>query len=234
MLPRMNWLQRYLSSSVGKKQLTALTGLGLAGFLVAHLAGNLQIFKAFGGAEAFNLYSHKLISNPLIYVAEAGLVALFIAHIGLAVRLTRENNAARGPVPYAMVRTRGKPSRRSFASQTMIYSGALVLVFVVLHVKTFKYGEFYEASYAGHEKIRDLYKLVLEKFHEPGYVAWYVVAMVVLGAHLHHALGSLFETFGIDHPRWTPLVLVGTRAVGWLIAVGFALIPLFVDLNVGV
>jgi succinate dehydrogenase / fumarate reductase, cytochrome b subunit len=220
----MSWFQRYLSTSVGKKQIVAVTGLGLVGFLLAHLAGNLLLFA---GPQAFNEYSHKLISNPLIYVAELGLLTIFVVHIGFTVKLSLENRAARGPVGYAMVRTRGKPSRRSFASQTMLYSGALVLVFAVLHLMTFKFGAWYDIKY-GDVVMRDLYKLTLDVFHKPLYVAWYLVAMVVLGAHLHHAIGSLFETFGLDHPRYTPTLLVLTRLFAWVIALGFASIPLIV------
>lgn len=230
----MNWLKRFLSTSIGKKQIVAATGLGLVLFLIAHLAGNLLIF---GGAEAFNRYSHGLISNPLIYVAEAGLLAIFLVHVGLTILLTLENRAARGPVGYAVVRSRGTPSRRSFASQWMILSGAVVLVFTVLHLVTFKFGAYYEARVpgpAGAEVLRDIYKLVVIKFHEPAYVGWYAVAMVVLGLHLQHAIASTFETFGLDHPRWTPLVLRGSKAFAWAIALGFGAIPVLVMLNVGV
>src|SRR5437867_350205 len=109
----MSQARQFLASSIGKKQIVALTGLLLVGFLIAHLAGNLLVFE---GPEAINAYSHKLLTNPLIYVAEAGLAALFLVHMGLALELTRENLAARGPVRYAMVRSRGRPSRRTFAS----------------------------------------------------------------------------------------------------------------------
>jgi succinate dehydrogenase / fumarate reductase cytochrome b subunit len=233
----MSFLLRYVNSSIGKKQVVAATGLLLVGFLIAHLAGNLLVFR---GPAAFNEYSETLTKNPLIYVAEAGLAAIFLVHIGATLSLTRANRDAR-PVGYAMVRSRGRPSRRTFASQWMILSGGLVAVFAVLHLMTFKFGPGLAAGYkfvdpAGHGEavMRDIYRLEIEVFHRPLYVLWYAFAMGVLGLHLHHAITSSFETFGLDHPRWTPLVGQASRALAWLIAVGFLMIPLLVLFDVGV
>jgi succinate dehydrogenase / fumarate reductase cytochrome b subunit len=220
------WFFRYARSSIGKKQILALSGIVWALFLIAHLAGNLLIWKGPRG-EAFNQYSHALVTNPFIYVAEAGLAFFFAVHVGLAVRITIENRRARGPVPYAVFRSRGAPSRRTFASRSMILTGAVTLAFLVLHLITFKFGTHYETKVGG-EEMRDLARLVFEKFREPGYVAWYAFAMVALGAHLQHALQSLFETFGLDHPNWTPLVRAGGFAFAWAIALGFLSIPVLV------
>lgn len=219
----MSWLFRYLNSSVGKKQVVALTGLGMVGFLVAHLAGNLLIFV---GPEKFNEYSHALVTNPAIYLAEAGLVAIFLTHVAFTARLTLENAAAR-PVGYAVVRSRGGPSRRSLASQTMILSGSLVAVFIVLHLFTFKFGEHRDVTYGG-VVMRDLYWLVVKAFKNPLYVAWYLLAMVVLGLHASHGIVSLFTTFGIENPSWERAIRWGGRGLAWAIALGFALIPLVV------
>lgn len=219
----MNWLIRYATSSIGKKQLLGLTGLGLAGFLVAHLAGNLLIFF---GAEKFNNYSHALVSNPAIYLAEAGLVGIFLLHIAIACKLSVENAAAR-PVGYAVVKSRGGPSRRSLASQTMIYTGALVAVFVVLHLVQFKFGEWRDVTYNG-VVMRDIHWLVVKAFKNPLYIAWYLLAMGVLGLHLSHAISSVLTTLGLEHPTYTPLALKGGQALAWTIAAGFALIPVLV------
>jgi succinate dehydrogenase / fumarate reductase cytochrome b subunit len=219
----MTWLVRYLRSSIGKKQLLALTGLGLVGFLVAHLAGNLLLFV---GKQKFNEYSHALVSNPLIYAAEAGLAGLFLVHLGLAVKLTLENKDAR-PVGYAVVRSRGGPSRRSLASQSMIYSGALVLAFLVLHLFTFKFGEYREVVHSG-VAMRDMHWLVIKAFKNPLYIAWYVLSMAVLGLHLSHAIASIFTTFGLESPSYTPAVRRASLAFGWALAAGFGLIPVLV------
>ena len=223
----MSWLVEYASTSIGKKQVVAITGILLIGFLIVHLAGNLLIFA---GPAAFNEYSHKLITNPLIIPAEVVLALLFVTHIVMAVRVSAENRSARGPVPYFMIQSRRGPSRRTFASQTMIYTGVWTLVFLVLHLITFKFGAHYQVKgeAAAAVPMRDLYRLVIEVFSRPGYVAWYVASMIALGLHLQHGSSSLFQTFGIDHPKWTPAILVAGRIFAWGIALGYVSIPVWV------
>ena len=211
----------YLSSTVGSKLLVGITGLILFGFLILHLAGNLILFA---GPEAFNHYSHKLISNPLVYPAEIGLVLIFLLHAYKTIRLTLVSRAAR-PQGYVMKRRAEYTSRKSLASTTMIVSGLFLLVFVPIHVKTFKFGAYYDSAEAG---VRDLNRLVFEIFSRPGYVVFYVIAMIVVGFHLWHGVSSTVQTIGIDTRRVTPVV----RRIGWasaiIIAVGFIAIPLWV------
>lgn len=214
-------LAKFLTSPVGRKVLMALTGLLLGGFLVAHLAGNLLIFL---GADAFNEYSHGLLSNPLIYVAEAGLVLLFVAHFVSGILLYRQNQLAR-PQAYDMTEPAGHTSRKTLASTTMIFSGLFLLVFVPLHLKTFKFGAHYETAAA--EPIRDLHRLVLEVFANPLYVLFYVVAMVIVGFHLYHGVGSGFQSLGLDYRKG---LLAFGRGFAVVIAGGFLLIPIFLFL----
>ena len=211
----------FYSSTVGSKLLVAVTGISLVGFLILHLVGNLLMYL---GPETFNHYSHKLISNPLVYPAEAGLVALFVVHAWKTIALTLRSAKAR-PVAYADKHRAGHPSRKTLASSTMIWSGLFLLVFVPLHVRTFKFGAYYDTAEAG---VRDLNRLVLEIFSRPGYVAFYVVGMTIMGLHLWHGVSSAFQTMGADTPRFT----LAMRRVGWmlalLLAVGLMSIPLWV------
>jgi succinate dehydrogenase / fumarate reductase cytochrome b subunit len=126
-------LSRVFSSSVGTKLLLGLTGLALFVYMVLHLAGNALIFL---GAETFNDYSHQLISNPLIVPIEIGLLLVFLLHIYKAVTMWMRNKAAR-PVGYQKKELAGHTSRKSLASSTMIASGLLILIFVIVHVKQF-------------------------------------------------------------------------------------------------
>lgn len=217
----MQKLAQFLTSVVGRKILMALTGLLLGGFLIAHLAGNLLIFL---GADAFNAYSHNLLSNPLIYVAEAGLVLLFVAHFASGILLYRQNQLAR-PQEYDMKEPAGHTSNKTLASTTMIFSGLFLLVFVPLHLKTFKFGTYYETAAA--EPIRDLHRLVIETFQNPLYVLFYIGAMVVVGFHLYHGIGSGFQSLGIDYRKG--LLALG-RGFAVLIAGGFLLIPILLFL----
>lgn len=211
---------RALSSSIGSKLLIALTGIGLFIFLVAHLSGNLLFIV---GPDAFNEYSHALISNPLIYVVEAGLVVLFLLHIYKTVRLYAGAKSAR-PVAYARKDWTGAPnSRKTWASTSMIFTGLILLAFVVLHLRTFKFGAWYDLEGG----MRDLYTLQLEVFSRPGYVAFYMVSMVIVGFHLWHGVASAVQSLGIDHPRYTPKILWIGRALAVLIAGGFFILPIY-------
>jgi succinate dehydrogenase / fumarate reductase cytochrome b subunit len=210
----------YLGSSVGKKKVVGLTGLAISLFTLTHMAGNMLMFVS---ADAYNLYSHNLISNPAIYLAEGGLVAFFLIHIILTVQLAMDNRAAR-PVGYMQAAHGVK--RTSFAAKTAILSGSLLLVFVILHLQTFKYGAVYTTTVDGVE-MRDIYTLVVEKFHEPGYVAWYLLSLVILGMHLSHGFKASFQSLGLfaaNHP--TPTKLGWAFAI--LVAGGFITQPLAV------
>jgi succinate dehydrogenase / fumarate reductase cytochrome b subunit len=208
---------------VGTKILIALTGLALFGFLVAHLAGNLLILA---GPVAFNEYSHKLISNPLIYVAEAGLAAIFVLHVFKALTNWAGNRSAR-PVGYVEKDWAGHTSRKSWASTTMIVTGVVTFVFVILHLKTFKFGAWYEAA-SPHGPVRDLYRLTFEIFSNPVYVVFYVVCMGLIFMHLRHGIASAMQSLGVNHPRFDRLVMRAGLFLAVVIGGGFAIIPIYV------
>lgn len=214
--------QKAFSSSIGSKFLIALTGLFLLVFLIAHLAGNL-LFIA--GPAPFNEYSHKLISNPLVYVAELGLLAIFVLHIVKTVGLVAGSYSAR-PERYAKhkwAKTKNDRSRKSVSSSTMILTGTITLLFVVTHLATFKFGAYYETP----DGIRDLYRLQLAVFSSPGYVAFYVVAMAVIVFHLWHGASSAMQSFGVNSPAWTPRLQWMGRGLAVLIGLGFAILPVY-------
>ena len=211
----------YLCSTIGRKQLVGLTGLGLAGFVLTHMLGNLLILVS---PEAYNKYSHALITNPLLLVAEAGLLLMFFGHICLALYLAVKNKMAR-KTGYA-VRSNGEKGT-SWIMRTLWMQGLLILVFLILHLISFKYGTHYTVTYGGVE-MRDIHKLVVEVFQQPGYVVWYLVALFILGFHLSHGVKSSIQTFGIYNPR----IQCGIKLLSWayaiLVTVGFVVQPLYV------
>lgn len=214
--------QKAFSSSIGSKFLIAFTGLSLLIFLIAHLAGNL-LFIA--GPDAFNEYSHKLISNPLVYLAEAGLVAVFVLHIFKTVAMVAGSRSAR-PERYAKTKwakSKNDRSRKSVSSSTMILTGTITLLFVITHLMTFKFGPYHETP-AG---IRDLYSLQLAVFSNPAYVAFYIVAMIVIIFHLWHGASSTMQSFGFNNPAWAPRFIVGGRILAVVIGLGFAILPVY-------
>jgi succinate dehydrogenase / fumarate reductase cytochrome b subunit len=208
-------------SSIGRKQLIALTGLGLSGFVLMHMLGNLLILVS---AQAYNQYGHALTSNPLIYLAEAGLIAMFLGHLIMAVSISLKNRAARTS-RYAVVPCGDKGT--SWIQKSLLLQGLLIFTFLVLHLISFKYGTHYTVDY-GHGEIRDLHKLVLEIFQQPLYVAWYVVCLIVLGLHLSHGVGSSLQTFGLHHPRYQTAIRCASVGFALLVSGGFIVQPLYV------
>jgi succinate dehydrogenase / fumarate reductase, cytochrome b subunit len=211
---------RVFNSSVGTKLLIGVTGLALFVYLITHIAGNLMVFA---GRDTFNNYSHLLLSNPLIPVIEIGLVGIFLLHIYKTVTMYLANQKAR-PVKYQQKKPAGPPSRKTLASSTMIFSGLWLLLFVVIHVKQFKYGAEYAAAGTG---VRDLYRLEMENFSSPLLVVFYVLSMLVVGSHLWHGVSSAFQSVGADQPRWTPRIIAAGKVMAVLIAGGFIVIALW-------
>ncbi len=211
---------RVFGSSVGTKILIGVTGLALFIYLITHIVGNVLVFL---GRDTFNNYSHMLLSNPLIPVIEIGLVLIFIVHIYKTVTMYFRNQAAR-PVKYQKKKMAGPPSRKTFSSTTMIFSGLWLLLFVIIHVRQFKYGTEYESPGTG---IRDLYRLEMENFSNPMLMWFYVVSMLVVGTHLWHGISSAFQSLGADQPVWTPRILAFGKIMTVLIAGGFIVIALW-------
>ena len=146
---------RPLESSVGTKLLIGLTGLFLFLYLLVHIGGNLMVFL---GPDTFNAYSAALAGNPIIVLIEAALLLAFLVHIYKAIAMFAANRKAR-PVKYAMKRSAGHTTRKSVASTTMIVSGLWLLVFIVVHVRAFKFGPAYER-----DGVHDLYRVEFENF----------------------------------------------------------------------
>ena len=217
--------RRVFTSSVGTKLLIGLTGLALFVYLVLHLVGNALVFL---GQDTFNEYSHTLTSNPLIAPIEIGLLLIFLLHVYKAVTMWFANQRAR-PAGYQRKRPAGHTSRKSLSSSTMILSGSIVLLFILVHVKQFKYGAYYAS--AANPAVRDLYRTEVDVFHQPLWVAFYVICTALVALHLRHGISSGFQSIGFDHPIYTRRLvtwgIVGAIVVGG----GLAIIPLLVYLT---
>lgn len=218
----------FFQSSIGRKVLMALTGLGLSLFLLAHVAGNLIILV---DHQKFNLYAHQLISmGPILWAAEIGLAAVFALHVVMALKLTLKNRSAR-PQNYALRASTGR-SRRTWGSSSMAISGLIVLVFVVLHIKHFKFGPS-EFVMVGDVEVRDLASLVVAEFSQWGTVLFYVLALILIGVHLKHGFRSLFDTLGLDNRRFECLLHKVSVAFVFLVIGGFLLIPIWIYFSKG-
>jgi succinate dehydrogenase / fumarate reductase cytochrome b subunit len=220
----------YFNSSVGTKVLVGTTGLLLFLYLVLHIAGNLLVFF---GPATFNGYSYFLISNPLIVPVEIGLLAVFLLHVYKTVTNWWANRHARPQNYYRASRrlfgwgwARGT-SRKSIASSTMIFSGIILFLFLLIHLRQFRFGAEYTVTDASGREMRDLYRLEMENFSSLLNVTFYALCMVVVGSHIWHGFSSAFNSVGVDHPRYTRWVLRAGRVLAVLIAGGFLLIPIW-------
>lgn len=211
----------FLSSTIGRKYIVAVTALFWSLFVMIHMLGNLLIFA---GPEIFNRYSHSLTSNPLIYVAESLLAILLIAHAAYALSLKFRNIRTK-PSLYAVSPSQEKSA--SLSSKTMAYTGSAILAFVIWHLSTFKFGPQYMTEYDGLQ-MRDLFRLVVEKFHNPYYVSSYCFVMIIIGFHLFHGVKSIFQSLGINHPRYNSFFKYFGYLYSFVVAGGFFAQPLYV------
>ena len=236
----MGALRRLLMSSVGKKYVMGLSGLLLMGFVAAHLAGNLLIFK---GSAAYNDYAYKLHSlGPLLYVAEAGLVALFGLHVVYAYWLAAENRKSSGGKRYA-INTRSK-QRQSFLNLAprswMAISGTIVLAFLVWHLIDMRlslrdkvdptFGEYVDAGLMSDDggPLLLRYERAVQILKTPASFGLYTVGTILLGFHLAHGASSWFQSLGLSASGLTgPLKKLGV-AVAVAVGLGFASIPVYI------
>jgi succinate dehydrogenase / fumarate reductase cytochrome b subunit len=215
-----------LGSSVARKLVNGLTGVLAMLFIIAHLAGNLTLL---GGPDAFNTYAESLHRlGVLVYVAEVGLLVLFLVHAVTAIQVYLQKRAARRH-GYTVARTKGPPSRQTLASRTMIVTGIVLLVFLVWHVIQFRFGPYYTTVLAGAE-VRDLYRLVWEVFQSPVWVGVYVAVMLLLGFHLRHGFWSAFQSIGLLDANVRPFAYTAGVVFAVVMAVGFLLLPLYMML----
>ncbi len=219
-------LRAFLQSSIFKKQIAAVTGIILVLFIIGHLAGNLLIFA---GPQALNEYAEKVLElGPFLWSFRIGLLAAFVLHVYFTIRVTQENRAATAG-RYAVTNPKGD---WPFSRRTMVYTGLLVFFFLFLHLFDFTFADHHgEGSVVmtGDGAMNlGLFGLVWNSFLNPLRSLVYILAVCAVGLHLSHGVQSLFQSLGVTHEHYTPLVQKGSIALGLVVAVGFSLIPIYV------
>ena len=224
----MNWFLNLFSSTLGRKLLMALTGLFLILFLVVHLAGNLQLLKSDGG-RAFNIYAQFMTTNPIIVAISYVNYTFILIHIIWAIILTRRNRAARGPEGYAVSK-----NSSHWTSRNMGILGTFIALFLVIHLRGFWYemhwGGIATANYDG-VAYKDLYAVVDAAYSQWWYVLIYIVSMLLLAFHLFHGFGSAFQTLGLNHVKYNPIIKFVGVAFAIIVPALFALIPIVMFFN---
>ena len=216
----MNLFSRAYHSSLGKKYVMAITGLLLFLFVVAHMAGNLQVYL---GREQMNAYAELLQSKQgLLWTARAGLFVIAVLHVISALQLAAENRAAR-PESYA----EGKPIA-TLASRTILVSGLIVFAFIIYHLLHFTLGvtnpDFVDLHDAAGR--HDVYAMVVEAFRNPYVSVFYVISMGLLCLHLSHGVSSLFQSLGIRRKTTVASFNRFAQVSAILIFIGNCSIPL--------
>lgn len=214
---------KFWDSSVGKKVVMGITGLILVGFVIGHMAGNLQIFM---GMERYNAYA-KLLQEDIIEVTWAVRVVLLVStvlHVLAAYQLTRRNWAAR-PVDYAL----REAQVSTYASRTLRWGGVFLFIFLVLHLGQFTLGwkwlfpEFARGAAYGN---------VVLAFERPFWVVFYLVAMFFLLLHLFHGTWAVLRTLGVAKNAAESLQRRLPLIIAIVVTVGFSLVPLGVALGI--
>lgn len=219
----MSRFMRLCQTSVGAKQVMAVTGVLLFGFVIGHLLGNLLVFA---GREAVNNYAHKLRElGALLWAVRVALLAVFLAHVGSALRLWRLNRAAR-PEPYAVT----AHLATTYAGRTIVMSGLLILAYVVYHLMHFTLGvtnpEYLKLM--DPKGLPDVYRMMISGFSNAAVSGVYIAAMILLGFHLSHGLTSFFQTVGLNHPAYNACFKRVGPVAGVVITIGYISIPLAV------
>ena len=214
---------RFYEAPIGKKAVMAITGVMLVGYVFAHLLGNLQIYSS--DAEQINRYAgflHNPANAAALWAARSVLLLAVALHIIAATQLWLQNRAAR---PIGYVKKADLPA--SYAARTMIWSGPIVGAFVIFHVLHLTAGKVLELRELG-PNMPDVRYNVITGFSNPWVSGFYVLAMILLCLHLYHGMWSMFQSLGISHPRYTPLVKKAAAVLAIAVAVGNCSIPIAV------
>jgi len=224
----MNWLFKFFISSIGKKLIMSLTGLFLIIFLLIHLIGNIQLLYNDGGT-AFNTYAYFMTNNPVIKTVSYGLYFFILLHAVQGILLWLGNKKAKGSSYAVKTNANG-----SFASKNMALLGILIFAFICIHMSQFWWkmkftDDLALINYAGYDHgVKDLYTKVYTSFKVPWIVIVYLIGMLALAFHLYHGFQSAFQSLGIRHKKYTPIISAVGVGYSILIPLGFAIIPLYV------
>lgn len=221
----MSWFSNYLKSSVGAKHVMAVSGVILVGYVLVHMLGNLLVFA---GQDALNAYAASLQANrALVWVVRLTLLAMVAVHIAASVRLTVINKAAR-PVKYH----RFKPIASPFYARVMPWTGLIVLAFIVYHLLHFTLGTILHDYHSLMQTMpdgtvrHDVYSMVVRSFQLPVVAISYIVAMALLCMHLAHGVSSMFQSVGLNHPKYNSIIHNAGPVFAAVIFIGNSSIPI--------
>jgi succinate dehydrogenase / fumarate reductase, cytochrome b subunit len=222
----MGWVTKFAKSSIGAKIIMALTGMILFGFVLVHMLGNLQVYL---GQEAYNAYANFLKSTPeLLWPARIVLILAVLTHIASGLRLSALNAAAR---PHAYAKKHF--TKATITSRTMVYTGGVVLAFIVYHLLHFTLGVTDPVHYhlMDAKGRHDVYSMFVLGFQNIYVAGSYIVAMLFLFPHLEHGVSSMFQSLGINHPRYNAMLGKIGPVFATIVVLGNISMPVAVQLG---
>jgi len=206
----------------------AVTGLVMVLFVIVHLLGNTTIFSGPGGINAYSAKLHGL--GPFVWVFRLFLAAMLALHVIFGTLLTLENRAA-NPGKYAVK----KALKATFASETMIWTGTLLLAFLVYHLLQFTVRVTPDIiPEAVAVRPGNVFAMVVSSFRVTPISLVYVGAMVVLFLHLSHGIQSIFQTIGLNNDKTLPQFNACGKLVSTLLLLGFSSIPVLILAGLGI
>lgn len=214
----MSVARGFLGSTVGRKMVMAVTGFLLFGFVLAHMAGNLQIYLGPHAMNAYGAMLREILHGAGLWVARTGLLAAALLHIWAAWSLTRESQAAR-PVAYQRL----VPDASTYASRTMRWGGVIVLLFVIYHLLHFTTGTLHPDFIPG-----DVFHNFVVGFRSVPVSIAYMTATVALGFHLRHGVWSMLRTLGLSHPRHGRMAEAAALGFAFVVTLGNLSFPIAV------
>jgi succinate dehydrogenase / fumarate reductase cytochrome b subunit len=215
---------RLFSNIVGRKILVAISGQIMVIFVITHLLGNSSIFIP-GGINAYAEHLHAF--PPLLWGVRLVMVTMALTHIIFGIKVTLENRRA-NPISYAV----NKKLKATFASKNMIWTGILLLVFIIYHLLHFTIRIMPDVasrlSSLAEGVTFDVYSMVVGSFHHGVIAGIYVASMIVLFLHMHHGIQAFFQTMGWNNDRTLPLISRVGRVIAIIFLVGYSSIPIFI------
>lgn len=210
-------MSNFLGSSVSKKFIMAIAGLFLILFLLVHLGINLFLLS--DDPAPFNKAAHFMAVNPIVKIFEIVLMGGFLIHILWGLVLQIQNWLAR-PIRYKKT----AETQTSFFSKYMIYLGGIIFVFLIIHFVNFYFIKLGLIE-GDHE---NFYGMAHELFQIPGYIIFYLFSFLILAFHLNHAFQSAFQTLGLNHDKYTPVIKGIGLIYSIIVPLGFGIIPIVI------
>lgn len=229
----MGLIKEFYGSTIGKKIAMAVTGLVLVMFVLGHMAGNLKVFAGIDpttgdykiddyGRFLRAMGAEMLGHSGFLWIVRVVLLGCVVIHALSGIQLARLNRRAK-PVNYEVTSYRSANA----ASRTMLYGGLFLIVFITYHILHLTTGTVHTAGFVEGEVYANLWSA----FRNYGTVGFYVVSMALLGLHLYHGTWSMFQTLGVDTPRWNKGIRTAAKVVAVALFLGFSSVPVGVALG---